>query len=368
MISHSRLEINIPNVKHNYNYFRSKLHKNTKLLILVKANAYGLGAPQFAKLVEEMGGDYLAVATVKEGIELKQNGIKLPVLILTTGMDYYPQIIDYGLEPGIPSIDYLKILSQVIKDKGIKSYPVHIKLDTGMHRLGFMKKELPQLISFLKDHDEIEVKSIYSHLAASDYPEHDQFTLGQISLFDEMSSGIISHLTYRPLRHLLNSAGIERFTEYQFDMVRLGIGIYGISTLNSSYLKNSAYFRCPILQIKELQPGDGTVSYGRYGTLRENGITRIATIPVGYADGINRHFGRGGASFELNGALVPTIGNICMDMCMLDVTDVNAKVGDVVTIFGDNPTASDLAKILNTIPYEIFTSVANRVERVLTLK
>lgn len=364
MLPHAQLEINIPNLKHNYNYFRSKLKKTTKLLILVKANSYGHGAVPFAKAMEKEGADYFAVATVKEGIELKQAGIKLPVLVLTTGLEYYPQIIEYGLEPGIPNLEALTKFASVVREKGLESYPANITFDTGMHRLGFQEKELPALKDFLQKHPEVKVKSMYSHFAASDDPAQNEFTLGQVALFEKLTSDVMSILPYKPMRHLLNSAGIERFPQFQFDMVRLGIGIYGISFVDDKALKPVSYFRCPILQIKVLGPNDGTVGYGRHGKLGP-GIKTIATLPVGYADGINRHLGRGNASFEVNGKLAPTIGNICMDMCMIDVTGIDAKVGDTVTIFGDRPTAADLAKILDTIPYEIFTSIPARVERVV---
>jgi alanine racemase len=369
MVPHAQLEIHIPNVLHNYRYFRSKLKPETKLLILIKANAYGHGAVPFAKAMEDAGADYIAVATVKEGIELRQGGIKLPILILTAGTEMYPEVIEYNLEPGMPNVSSLQKFSEVLKSQGVSKYPVHIKFDTGMHRLGFMEPELPALKEFLLAHPEVEAKSLYTHLAGADSPEHDEFTLGQLSLFERLTSDVLAALPYKPMRHAFNSAGIERFAEkypqYQYDMARLGIGIYGISYVDDKNMKPSAYYRCPIVQIKTLGPNDGTVGYGRHGKLGPDGKT-IATIPVGYADGINRHLSRGAASFEVNGHLCPTIGNVCMDMCMIDITGVGAKVGDTVTIFGDNPTANDLAAILDTIPYEIYTSVPARVKRVVT--
>lgn len=361
----AELEISYPNCIHNYNYFRSKLQPSTKLLILIKANSYGHGGVEFAKIMEEAGADYFAVAHPIEGIELKKGGIKNPVIILTAGTDNYKDLIEYSLEPGIPNIESLRIFDSTLEEMGIENYPVHIKLDTGMHRLGFMEKELPALLDFLKSHPRIRVQSIYSHLAAADEPQHDEFTLGQIQLYRKMASQIDAILDYKPIHHILNSAGIERFTQYQFDMVRLGIGIYGISFVNGSALKPAATLRCKILQIKELMPEDGTVGYGRHGKLHPEGVTKTATLPLGYADGIDRHLGRGNAKFLLNGKLVPTIGNICMDMCMIDITGVDAKVGDTVTIFGENPNATELANILGTIPYEVFVSVAKRVKRIV---
>lgn len=364
----AELEISYPNCIHNYNYFRSKLKPQTKLLILIKANSYGHGAVEFAKVMEEAGADYFGVAHPIEGIELRKGGIKNPILVLTTGTDYYKEIIENTLEPGMPNMYSLKIFNKILEEMGIEEYPVHIKLDTGMHRLGFMENELPELLEFLKNNKRIKVQSIYSHLAASDEPQHDEFTLGQIALYQKMAPQIDAVLNYKPIHHILNSAGIERFTQYQFDMARLGIGIYGVSAVEQSNLKPAASLTCKILQIKELQPTDGTVGYGRHGKLHKEGITRTATLPLGYADGINRHLGRGNAKFCVNGRLVPTIGNICMDMCMIDVTGTNAKVGDTVTIFGEKPRAKELAEILGTIPYEVFTSVARRVKRVVVKK
>ena len=360
----SRLEINLPNCIHNYRYFRSKLKPSTKMLILVKANAYGHGAVEFASMMEEAGADYLAVAYPVEGIELRKAGIRTPVMVLTAGTDFFNEIIDNGLEPGIPNMYTLKALCDVLKSRDIKRFPVHIKLDTGMHRLGFMTSEIQELVDFLVGTDAVEVKSVYSHLAAAEDPANDAFTEGQVAMFRQNADTISASLGYRPLYHILNSAGIERFPQYQFDMVRLGIGIYGISALDNVKLAPVASFKCKILQIKHLKPEDGTIGYGRCGQVAPSG-TDIAIIPVGYADGIDRHLGNGHCSFMLNGHRVLTIGNICMDMCMLDITGVPAEVGDTVTVFGEEPTASELASILGTIPYEIFTSIPRRIERIV---
>ena len=360
----SRLEINLNGCLENYRYFRSRLETDTKLLVLVKANAYGHGAVEFASLMEDAGADYLAVAYPVEGTELRQAGIKLPMMVLTAGTDSFDEIIDNDLEPGIPNIYSLKVLCEVLKRRGVTDFPVHIKLDTGMHRLGFMTSELPELIDFLKDCHNVCVKSIYSHLAASDDPSCDEFTVSQAEMFKANADVISDAIGYKPLYHLLNSAGIERFPQYQFDMVRLGIGIYGVSALPDMRLAPVASFKCKILQIKELNPSDGTIGYGRHGKIASEG-TVVATIPVGYADGLDRHLSRGNASFMLNGHRVPTIGNICMDMSMLDVTGIDAKVGDTVTIFGEDPTITELAEILGTIPYEILTSVPRRIERII---
>lgn len=363
----SRLELNLPACRDNYRYFRSLLEPSTKLLVLVKANAYGHGAVEFAAMMQNCGADYLAVALPVEGIELRRAGISLPILVLTSGTDFFKEIIEYHLEPGIPNLYSLKALCSILQSRGIKDFPVHIKLDTGMHRLGFMTDELPGLCEFLKGCPYVKVKSVYSHLAASEDPDEDEFTMGQIDMFTKNAGTLAASLGYRPMFHILNSAGIERFPQYQFDMVRLGIGIYGISALPDVNLSAVASLKVKILQIKTLKEGDGTIGYGRHGKISPEG-TVIATIPAGYADGLDRHLGRGNASFSLNGHRVPTIGNICMDMCMLDITGVPANVGDTVTIFGSDPTVSELAGILGTIPYEIMTSVPRRIERVVIRK
>ena len=358
----SRLELRLGACRDNYRYFRSLLEPSTRLLVLVKANAYGHGAVEFAAMMQKEGADYLAVAYPVEGIELRKSGISLPILVLTAGTDYFNEMIDYRLEPGIPNLHALKAFCEVLDSRGITGYPVHVKLDTGMHRLGFMTDEIQELTDFVKQCRSVRIKSLYSHLAAAEDPASDDFTLGQIRMFEDNASRIIGEIGYRPMLHILNSAGIERFPQFQHDMVRLGIGIYGISALPGVKLSPVASLKCKILQIKHLRPEDGTIGYGRHGMIAPEGTT-IATIPVGYADGIDRHLGCGRASFSLNGHRVPTIGNICMDMCMLDITGVDAQVGDTVTVFGEDPTASELADILGTIPYEILTSIPRRIDR-----
>ena len=358
----SRLELRLGACRDNYRYFRSLLEPSTRLLVLVKANAYGHGAVEFAAMMQKEGADYLAVAYPVEGIELRKSGISLPILVLTAGTDYFNEMIDYRLEPGIPNLHALKAFCEVLDSRGITGYPVHVKLDTGMHRLGFMTDEIQALTDFVKQCRSVRVKSLYSHLAAAEDPASDDFTLGQIRMFEDNASRIIGEIGYRPMLHILNSAGIERFPQFQHNMVRLGIGIYGISALPGVKLSPVASLKCKILQIKHLRPEDGTIGYGRHEMIAPEGTT-IATIPVGYADGIDRHLGCGRASFSLNGHRVPTIGNICMDMCMLDITGVDAQVGDTVTVFGEDPTASELADILGTIPYEILTSIPRRIDR-----
>ncbi len=361
----SRLELSLPAARRNYRYFRGLLKPSTKLLVLVKANAYGHGAVEFASMMQAEGADYLAVALPVEGVELRRAGVSLPILVLTAGTDFFPEIIEYKLEPGIPNLYTLSALCDELDKRGIMDFPIHIKLDSGMHRLGFMPEELPALIDFLKSHPCLRVRSVYSHLAVAEDPAEDEFTLGQIRLFELGAARLSEALGYKPLWHVLNSAGIERFPQFQHDMVRLGIGIYGISALPGVQLSPVASLKVKILQIKNLS--EGTIGYGRHGIVAPEG-TRIATVPVGYADGINRHLGCGHASFSVAGHRAPTIGNICMDMCMLDVSGIPCDVGDTVTIFGKDPTVSELAAILDTIPYEILTSVPRRIERIIIRK
>ena len=364
----SRLELRLPACRSNYRYFRGLLKPTTKLLVLVKANAYGHGAVEFASMMQQEGADYLAVALPVEGVELRRNGISLPILVLTAGTDFFPEIIENHLEPGIPNLYTLEALCAELRARGLKQFPIHIKLDTGMHRLGFMTGELPALLDFLRTHGEVRVQSVYSHLAAAEDPTEDEFTRGQIAMFERNAQTVTDALGYKPMWHVLNSAGIERFPAHQHDMVRLGIGIYGISALPGVQLAPVASLKVKVLQVKALGPEDGTIGYGRHGHVAPTGSV-IATIPVGYADGLDRHFGCGAASFSVRGHRAPTIGNICMDMCMIDVTDIpGVQVGDTVTVFGEDPTVGELAQILGTIPYEILTSVPRRIERIILRK
>ena len=358
----SRLELDLKGCQRNYRYFRSLLEPSTKLLVLVKANAYGHGAVEFAAMMQRAGADYLAVAYPVEGLELRENGISLPIIVLTAGTDFYPEIVRTRMEPSIPNLESLDAFCTHLCHERLRDYPIHLKLDTGMHRLGFMTSEIPDLLTYLAAHPEVRVKSLFSHLCVAEDPEQDAFTQAQFDLFERNTQSIARGIGYMPLRHILNSAGIERFPEHQYDMVRLGIGIYGISALPGVELAPVASLKCKVLQVKHLRNGD-TIGYGRWGKAAPG--TVIATIPVGYADGIDRHLGRGNASFSVNGHRAPTIGNICMDMCMLDVTGLDVKVGDTVTVFGEDPTVSELADILGTIPYEILSSIPRRIERIV---
>jgi alanine racemase len=273
----------------------------------------------------------------------------------------FEAIVDYRLEPEIYSISILNKFLLFIKERGLKNFPVHIKFDTGMHRLGFSEDEIVTVTEALVQSNLLMVQSVFSHLAGSEDENHDEFTKLQISRFEKMSKTVSNALSYRFFRHILNSAGIERFPEAQFEMVRLGIGLYGISSGNASKLKNIGTLKTIISQTREVKAGD-TVGYGRKGIAVNK--MKVAVIPIGYADGLNRKLGNGAAKFIVNGKFAPTIGNICMDMCMLDVTGIKISEGDPVIIFGEDLPVSELAEKLGTIPYEILTSVSTRVNRV----
>lgn len=363
--NYPRLELSLANLQYNFNHFRSRLRPATRILVLLKANAYGHGAVALCREVERLGADYIAVAFANEGVELRRAGVRLPIMVLTGGLECFKEMVDYHLEPGLPDIKAVRLFDEYVASRGLRNYPCHVKIDSGMHRVGFTNEDLPQLLAFLEAGTMLCIESVYSHLAGADEECFDEFTLAQAAEFESIANRITSVLRYRPLRHLLNTAGIERFgqshPELQYDMVRLGIGIYGIGVLPGQDIRPVGAYRTRISQIKFLDKG--TVGYSRKGVI--SAPSTIATIPLGYADGLNRRLGNGNASFLLNGKLVPTIGNICMDACMLDITGVEAREGDVVTIFGNEPKVSDLAAILQTIPYEIVTSVSRRVNRVV---
>ncbi len=358
------LEVNLNSIVHNFNYYRSLLKPTTGMIAMVKASAYGVGAVEISKTLQAQGAAYLAVAVVDEGVELRRGGITMPIVVLNPITGNYKALFDYNLEPSVFSMRELETLLTEAKRCGVDKFKAHIKLDTGMHRVGFLEEELPQLINRLNESDHIHIASVFSHLATADCLDQDSYTEEQLITFDRMSSRLIKELPYRIMRHILNTAGIMRFGEYQYDMVRLGIGLYGISPLpqKERNLAVVASLHSTIISIKKWEAGT-TIGYGRRGVLNRDSV--IATIPVGYADGIDRHLGNGAANFVVGGILCPTIGNICMDQCMIDVTDVhNVTIGDSVEIFGMSMPVETLAETLTTIPYEILTSVSPRVRRI----
>jgi alanine racemase len=357
----TRLEINLQSMVHNLNFFRSLLRPGTRIMGMVKALSYGSGTYEIASLLQYHKVDYLAVAVADEGIALKRAGIQLPMMVMSPEPTSFDAMVRFNLEPELYSLPLLRSFIQFAVQTGLKQYPVHLKLDTGMHRLGFSMDEIPGLIEILSTSREIHVRSVFSHLAGSEDPDLDGFTREQIDLFTSLSSQIVRLTGYPVLRHILNSAGIERFPDAQFDMVRLGIGLYGISTVNQSKLLQVGTLRSIITQVKDLNPGD-TVGYNRRGLIVER--SRIAVVPIGYADGLSRKMGNGNGYFLVKGKPAPIVGNICMDMCMINVTGLDVREGDEVIIFGDGLSVTRLAEQLGTIPYEVLTGISSRVKRV----
>jgi alanine racemase len=355
------LEVNLTALTDNLNSLRAKLKKDVKTLVLVKAFAYGAGICEVARLLQHQRADYLGVAFADEGVQLREAGITMPILVLNPEPGTFEQMLEHRLEPEIYSLQMLQRYSEAVMRSGESVSSIHLKLDTGMHRLGFTENEVDELLQCLSRFRNLKVASIFSHLAAADEPQHDGFTLKQIALFDKMSKKIESALGYKTLRHLANSAGVERFPQAQFDMVRLGISFYGASATAPGSMRTVSALKSTIVQVKNIAAGD-TVGYGRKGQAPTD--RRIAVIPVGYADGLNRLLSNGVGEVLINGKLAPIIGNICMDLCMVDVTSIEAHEGDEVTVFGENPSVETLAQKLNTIPYEIFTRISPRVKRV----
>ena len=357
------LEINLNAISHNLNFFKSKLNSTTKLMVMVKAFGYGNGGFEIAKLLEHHKIDYLGVAFADEGISLKNAGINLPIMVLNPETSSFSSIIQHHLEPEIYSLKGLNAFLKIAETKQLQNYPIHIKLDTGMHRLGFEAEDLTELVLKLKQIKTVEVKSILSHMATSDDGKHYNFALLQIKLFEELSSKIIEALKIKPIRHILNTSGISNFPKAQFDMVRLGIGLYGVSNDENEqkFLENVGTLKSIISQIRTIQKGE-SVGYGR--RFMANKETKIATIPIGYADGISRLWGNGLGYVLIKNKKATIVGSICMDMLMVDVTEINCFEGNEVIIFGENLSVSFIAKQLNTIPYEILTSISQRVKRI----
>ena len=357
------LEINLNSISYNLNFYKSKLKPKTKMMVMVKAFGYGNGGFEIAKLLEHHKVDYLGVAFADEGISLKNAGINVPIMVLNPETTSFAAIIQHQLEPEIYSIKGLKAFLKIAEQKKLKKSPIHIKIDTGMHRLGFEEENISELIQVLKTNDNVEIKSILSHMATSDDLTHDAFSKSQIALFEKLSSRIVSELNIKPILHILNSSGITNYPEAQYDMVRLGIGLYGISNdiEEQKELEIVGTLKSVISQIRTIEK-DESVGYGRRFIATET--TKIATIPIGYADGIRRSWGQGVGFVIINGKPAKIIGSICMDMMMVNVTSIDCKEGNTVIIFGENPTVNFIAKQLNTIPYEILTSISQRVKRV----
>jgi len=356
------LEIDLNKITHNLNFYRSRLKPSVKTMVMVKAFAYGSSSHEIANWLEFQNVDYLAVAYADEGVVLRQNGIKLPIMVMNPDPRSFELLHQYNLEPELYSLSILKDYANYTRNN-TQSFYVHLKLETGMHRLGFEPNELDQLKLVLKQNPQLKVASIFSHLAASDEAIHNGFSAQQAMSYKKSADDIVEFLGYKPILHLLNSPGISRFPDYQFDMVRLGIGLYGVdpSGINSGQLQSVSTLKTVISQVKHIRKGE-TIGYARKGVAIED--MKTATISIGYADGFNRRFSQGIGKVMINGSLAPVIGNVCMDMTMVDVTNIDCKAGDEVIIFGDYPNISEMAKAIDTIPYEILTNISERVKRV----
>jgi len=361
-VHETTLEVNLEALSENVNHYRSFMKPETKMVCMVKASAYGAGAVEIAKTLQDRGVDYLAVAVADEGADLRKAGITSNILIMNPEMSSFNTLFKYELEPEVYSFELLEALIRAARAEGITNFPVHIKLDTGMCRLGFDPKcHIPQLIDRLLHQNALIPRSVFSHFAGSDSSDFDAFSAEQFRLFDAASRQLQNAFPHKILRHICNSAGIERFPQWHLDMVRLGLGLYGVDPVTNGILHNVSSLKTTILQIRDVA-ADRTVGYSRRGKLTRD--SRIAAIPIGYADGLNRHLGNGRCYCLVNGRKAPYVGNICMDVCMIDVTDIPCRPGDSVEIFGDNLPVTVLSDALGTIPYEVLTGVSERVKRV----
>jgi alanine racemase len=357
----SVLEISLDALRDNLNYYRSLLRPETRVMAMVKAFSYGSGDVEIAKLLQFARVDYLAVAVTDEGRELRNAGITLPIIVMNPEHHSFQQMIDYRLEPNLYSTELVHHFGKVAGHNALLHFPVHLKIDTGMNRLGLKsREEAEEAIRYFREHPQLRLQSVFSHLAASEDPAMDGFTTSQISRFLDLTGWITASLDYPVDRHILNSAGIERFPEYQMEMVRLGIGLYGVST-GMLPLRPVGRLKSSLSQIKEVFPGE-TVGYNRAGKISRP--SRIAIIPVGYADGLDRRLGNGRGKVYINGSMAPLVGNICMDMCMADVTGITCQTGDEAEFFGDHISISEVAAAADTIPYEILTGISQRIKRI----
>ena len=360
LVYDTTLEIHMNNLVTNLNYFRALLNPSTKTMVMVKAFSYGLGTYDVAKLLEENRVDYLGVANIYEGIELRRAGIKLPIMVMKPEIDSFDLVVKHDLTPAIFSLHALHAL---IKSVNNSTLTISLKIDTGMHRLGFDEKDIPELISILKEHSSIKIESVFSHLAAAEDSTEDDFTNQQIELFKKIATIISSNFDYHIDRHILNSNGIIRFNNAQFNMVRLGIGLYGVCSDVESQKKllPASTLRSKISQIKKIRKGE-TIGYNRKGLAAKE--MTIATIPVGYADGLSRKLGNGNWNMIVHEKKAPIIGNVCMDMVMIDVSNISCKEGDEAFVFSDKNPITEMAECIDSIPYEILTSYSPRVKRV----
>ena len=355
------LEVNLSAVIENLNWYRKFLHPDTKVVCMVKADAYGMGAIQVGKTLQEHRVDYLAVAVADEGVELRRAGVTANILIMNPEMNCFRSLFRHHLEPEVYSFRLLEALIHAAQQEGVTQFPIHLKLDTGMHRMGFHPiNDMPRLINMLQQQSAVVTRSVFSHFVGSDSDVFDEFSAQQYHLFRQGSDALQAAFSHNILRHICNSAGIEHFPERQMEMVRLGLGLYGINPRDNKLLSNVSSLRTTILQIHEVPAGE-SVGYSRRTYLKRP--SRIASLPIGYADGLNRRLGNGAGYCLINGCRAPYVGNICMDVCMVDVTDIACNEGDSALIFGSELSPSVLADIIGTIPYEVLTGISNRVKR-----
>ncbi len=357
------LEIDLLRVEHNLNVFRKKISPQTKILANLKGNAYGTDAVLLGKFLEQKNIDYFSVAYINEGVRLRKAGIQAKLLVFNPSTENIQALIDFGLEPEVSSLRYLNILIDFLRQKNIKHFPIHIKLDTGMHRAGIMKNELDVLIDLLKNSKEIKIQSLFTHLAASEDPDEDNFTIKQLELFEKFSKKIKNNSGQNFFKHALNSAGVFRFPQYQMDMIRPGLGIFGYSLVKNpdTELKPIARLLTKINQIKYLSTGE-SVGYNRKFIVKR--ASKIALLPLGYADGISRKLGNGNWKVHINGKQAPIVGNVSMDTISIDVTGIDCKPGDEVIVFDNEKDVYRMSEKLETIPYEIITSITQRVPRI----
>ena len=358
------MEINLTALAANVRHFKSLLRPSTRLVCMVKAFAYGAGHVEVSRCLQDNGADYLAVAVADEAAELRQAGIRLPIIIMDPEPAALKKIIDNNAEPNIYSFSALESIISAVQEEGLEHYPIHIKIDSGMHRLGFEWEDMPALCYRLRSQKAVRVCSVFSHLAGADDPQFDDFTLRQIAAFNRCADYLKTELKQagHPVifKHILNSAGIERITDYQYDMCRLGIGLYGFSAAGAT-LRNVCTLKTTLLSVKTVRKGE-SIGYGRNTYLKEDRL--IAVIPIGYADGFDRRLGNYGGEVLVRGKRCPVVGNVCMDLAMVDVTGTDAQPGDEAVIFGDRLPLEELAQRLGTITYEILTSVSRRVQRI----
>ena len=356
------MEIDLDAMVHNLNFYRQKLNPTTKVMAMVKAFSYGTGSIEVAKILQYRRIDYLAVAIADEGVELRNSGIEVPIVVMNPEEHSFGAMIDNRLEPNIYRFELLRKFDEALRRSAVNNFPVHLKLDTGMKRLGFDNiDEMRTVADFIRSNNTMFVRSVFSHLAVSDDPENDPFTRKQFEKFLAWCDIFTNAFDYKILRHILNSSGIERFPEMELDMVRLGIGLYGVSPIFQKELRNVATLKTTISQIRNVAEGE-TIGYGRKGMAGKE--MRIAVLPIGYADGLNRRLSNGTGKVLINGFYAPITGTICMDMCMVDITDINAQEGDRAIVFGEDLPVSEVAAALGTISYEVLTSIGQRVKRV----